>query len=257
MGADDPFADVAEAFAVDHYADLRGRVRTEVLDGHLVEHLAGGERIVDVGGGSAEQDVPLARRGHEVVVLDPSEAMLARARRRLDREPAEVRTRISLVLGDGERGDRTLGAGRFDLVCCHGVLMYLEDPVPLLRSLVGLVRPGGLLSIVATNRHALALRPGLRGDVGQALALLEGDRYRNGLGRSTRADDPVALGEQLRGLVAEPRCWYGVRTFTDAWEPHHDADDPDAVIALEAAASRLDPYRQVSRLFHLVARRTG
>lgn len=251
----DPFADVADAFARRHYADLRGRVRTEVIDGHLREHLAGEETVVDVGGGSAEQDVPLARRGHRVVVLDPSAAMLAAARARLAREPGEVAERISLVLADGDRAADVLGHDRFDLVCCHGVLMYLEDPLPLLAALVDLARPGGLVSIVAASADALAMRPGLRGSTTEALQLIGGERYRNGLGRQTRADRPDALGATLRSLGAEPVGWYGVRTFSDAWEPGHEVDDPDALIELEAAASRRDPYRLVSRLFHLVARK--
>ena len=135
--------------------------------------------------------------------------------------------------------------------------MYLDDPGALVHALVDLAAPGGLVSIVAANRNALAMRPGLRGNVAEARALLGGDRYRNGLGRDTRADDPDELGGLLRRLGAEPVCWYGVRTFTDAWPPGRVADDPEAVIALEADASRADPYRQVSRLFHLVARKLG
>lgn len=251
--AADPFADVADAFALTHYGDQRGRIRTAVIDRQLRDHLAGHERIVDVGGGSAVQDLPLARRGHRVVVVDPSAAMLTHARTRLAAEPADVAERISLVQAPGETATAAVGVGRFDVACCHGVLMYLDDPGPLLAELVRLVRPGGLVSIVAANRHALAFRPGLRGDHAEALALLTTGRYRNGLGRTARADDPEALGDRLRAVGADPVAWYGVRTFSDAWPPGHHVDDVDQVIALELAASRTDPYRQASRLFHLLA----
>jgi len=58
----------------------------------------------------------------------------------------------------------------------------------------------------------------------------------------------------------EPVAWYGVRLFTDGWVTAYDeADQPgtagachDAVLAVELEASRRDPYRQLSRLFHLV-----
>lgn len=253
-GGGDPFADVATRFAVDHYGDLRGRVRTAVVDAHLAGQLHGDETILDVGGGSAEQDVPLARRGHRVTVLDPSLAMLRLAKDRLAREPSAVRSRVSLVCGRGEGAEDLVGPDHFDVALCHGVLMYLDDPVPLLRSLVATVRPGGLVSIVATNRRALAVRPGLRGDGAEALALLDGERYRNGLGRNARPDDPDDLARLLESLGAEVLGWNGVRFFTDAGTAG-PVDDPGRVIALEVAASSRDPYRQVSRLFHLLARR--
>ena len=51
-----------------------------------------------------------------------------------------------------------------------------------------------------------------------------------------------------------------MRLFTDGWVHSHDeADRPeaaegseDAMLAVELQASRRDPYRQLSRLFHLI-----
>ena len=51
---------------------------------------------------------------------------------------------------------------------------------------------------------------------------------------------------------------YGVRVFTEGWARGRPASDPvDDVLAVELEASRRDPYRDFSRLFHLMARRTG
>ena len=47
----------------------------------------------------------------------------------------------------------------------------------------------------------------------------------------------------------------GVPLFTDGWTPDRPTSDPeDLVFEVELAASRRDPYRQLSRLFHLVGR---
>jgi S-adenosylmethionine-dependent methyltransferase len=254
-----PFDDAgtAQDFAVGHYSNLRGRVRTANVDGQLAEHLAPDPlRIVDVGGGSGEQSVPLARRGHAVTVADPSEAMLEEARVRLTQEPDTVAARVDLVRAGVDDVVDRLGAGSFDAVLCHGVFMYLDDPQPGLRALVDLATPGGLVSVLATNRRALALRPGLLGDWPCARQLFDSDRYLNGVGVDARADDPDDLGDRLDRLGADTLAWYGVRLFTDAWPiGRPPEDDPDAVLAAEWEAARRDPYRQVSRLFHLIARR--
>jgi len=47
-----------------------------------------------------------------------------------------------------------------------------------------------------------------------------------------------------------------VRLFTDAWSEERAADDLDeSMLAVELEASRRDPYRQLSRLFHLLGAR--
>lgn len=149
-----------------HYSSLRGRVRTEVIHAHLMAHLPASPcAVVDVGGGAGHQSIPLARLGHDVTILDPSPAMLERAERRVASEQPDTGERIRLVAGRGEDAVALLDGARFDAVLCHGVLMYLDDPAPLVRSLCALAGPGGLVSIVAKNvelmpvRHALHRRP--------------------------------------------------------------------------------------------------
>ena len=47
-----------------------------------------------------------------------------------------------------------------------------------------------------------------------------------------------------------------MRLFTDGWIPAQlGAGDDDLALEVELQASRRDPYRRLSRLFHLVARR--
>lgn len=143
---DDRWDAVAGDF-VRHYTQLYGQVRTHVLHAHLISHLpAAPAEIVDVGGGAGHQSIPLARAGYRVTIVDPSTVMLAEARKALDAEPRTVAARVDLVEADGERGVQLLGEARFDGVLCHGVLMYLDDPVPLVTALGALARPGGLVS---------------------------------------------------------------------------------------------------------------
>jgi S-adenosylmethionine-dependent methyltransferase len=242
---------------VDHYAQLYGQVRTHVVHAHLTLHLpAPPAEIVDIGGGAGHQSIPLARAGYRVTIVDPSSVMLAEATRLLAEEPRDVTARVRLVEADGERAPQLLGEARFDGVLCHGVLMYLDDPVPLVNALCVLARSGGIVSVVTKNRRTLAVRPALDGDWAGALAAFDGDRQINGLGIDTRADDPDELGALLSVGGVEPIATYGVRVFTEGWSRDRPAVDPVAdVLAVELEASTRDPYRQFSRLVHLLGRR--
>jgi S-adenosylmethionine-dependent methyltransferase len=251
--ADDRWDAVADDF-VRHYTQLYGQVRLHVLHAHLLSHLPPPPaEIVDVGGGAGHQSIPLARAGYRVTIVDPSSVMLDEARTMLETEPRAVAARVDLVDADGERAVQLLGEGRFDAVLCHGVLMYLDDPDPLIAALCALARPGGLVSVVTKNRRTLAVRPALDGNWAGALVAFDADRQVNGLGLDTRGDDVDELGDELRRHGVDSIAWYGVRLFTESWARDRPPIDPaDDVLAVELEASRRDPYRQLSRLFHLL-----
>ena len=249
----DSWAPLADRF-VGHYDRLWGRVRTHVVDQHLRRHLPPPPAdLVDVGGGAGHQSLPLARSGYRVSILDPSAAMLRRAEELLSTEPEDVRSRVQLVEGPGEEAVSVLGRGRFAGVLCHGVLLYLDDPAPMVEALAELAEDGGVVSIVAKNAKTMAIRPALQGDWKTALSAFDSDHQINGLGVDTRGDTVEGLSHLLSTCGVETVAWYGVRLFTEGWEEDRSQDDPEEdVMAVELEASMRDPYRQMSRLFHLV-----
>ncbi len=257
MSSTDPWKHLSRRFVDGHYGTLRGAVRTRVIDEHLRWHLPPPPApVVDVGGGAGQQSLPLARRGYEVTLVDPSPAMLERAEQALASEPRDVRDRVRLVQSSGEEAPVRLGARRYSGVLCHGVVMYLDDPRPLVSALCDLAADGGIVSLVAKNARSLAVHPALAGDWAGALAAFDSDRQVNGLGVDTRADTIDGLAELLREQGLETVAWYGVRLFTDGWTPERPATDVESdVVGVELEASRRDPYRQLSRLFHLLGQR--
>ena len=101
---EDTWASLADQFADEAYATVKGYVRTYVMHQQLLEQLPPPPAIVlDVGGGAGHQSFPLAQAGYEVTLLDSSPAMLDKARQRLARLPAEARRRVTLLQGDGQR----------------------------------------------------------------------------------------------------------------------------------------------------------
>ena len=89
---------LANRFADDAYATVKGYVRTYVMHQQLLENLpAPPARVLDVGGGAGHQSFPLADAGYDVTLLDSSPAMLDKARQRLELLPVEARQRVTLV----------------------------------------------------------------------------------------------------------------------------------------------------------------
>ena len=99
--------------------------------------------------------------------------MLTKAEQRLSGEPDEVRRRLRLVQAPGEQAEEATGGRRFTAVLCHGVLMYLQQPDPLVRALCRCTQPGGIVSVMALNARTLAVRPALDRRWADALAAFD------------------------------------------------------------------------------------
>ncbi len=257
----DVWASVADQFTDAAYASVKGLVRTYVMHQQLIEHLpAPPASVLDVGGGAGHQSFPLARAGYDVTLLDPSSAMLDRARQRLQQLPAEAQRRVALVEADGEHAVEAVGGGHFAAVLCHGVIGYLEHPEPLVDQLCRCLAPAGLVSILAGNADATAVRPALERRWEDALASFDARVEIGVLGLPTRADTVEGLSDLLRTRGVEPVSWYGVWLFVDWLELSGAKLDPSdtrqvsAAAAVELEAGRRDPYRQLSRIFHLIGR---
>src|SRR5882757_10822020 len=253
---------LASHFADEAYATVKGYVRTYVMNQQLLEHLPPPPApVLDVGGGAGHQSFPLAHAGYDVTVLDSSPAMLDKARQRLQRLPGEAQRRVTLLEADGHNADEAVNGRRFAAVLCHGVLGYLEQPETLVDQLCRCAAAGGLVSIMAGNADAMAVRPALERRWDDALAAFDSRAEIGVLGLPTRAHTVAELSELVRSRGVEPLRWYGVWLFVDwldlggAELDPGDARQLAATAAVELEAGRRNPYRQLSRIFHLVGRK--
>jgi S-adenosylmethionine-dependent methyltransferase len=259
---DDTWAGLADLFADEAYASVKGYVRTYVMHQHLLEHLPEPPApVLDVGGGAGHQSFPLAQAGYDVTLLDSSPAMLDKAQQRLARLPAQAQRRVTLLEAHGEQADEAVNGRRFAAVLCHGVLGYLEDPEPLVDQLCRCAAADGVVSIMTGNAKAAAVRPALERRWEDALASFDARTEIGVLGVPGRADTVEELSELMRSRGVQPLHWYGVWLFVDWLEfsgaelDPTDSEQVAATAAVELEASRRDPYRQLSRVFHLVGRK--
>ncbi|MBN3924047.1 methyltransferase domain-containing protein [Nostoc sp. NMS4] len=237
------------------YARAAGTIRFEVVTRALLTHMTPKpQRVVDVGGGFGQQAIMLARAGHSVVIVDLDPRMLAIAKHKLSSESEVVRSRIELVQGDGEDVVNLVGTD-FDLVCCHSVLMYEENPAPMLLSLTNLVRQGGLISVLSINTEAIAMRCGLQGQWQEAIMSLEGGTQIDSKYLPTYDHSRNHITKILESSGSLVKKWYGVGIFTDHITKPMTVENYSDIYLAEWLAGEQDPYRQVARCFHLLAER--
>lgn len=211
---------------------------------------AGPLRVLDVGGGTGGFAVPLAQRGHTVTVVDPSPDALALLARRA--QAAGVAGTVSGVQGDGDRLTDVVAADSADLVLCHHVLEFVDEPASAAAALATCLRSGGWLSLLVANQAAAVLSRAVGGRPEEALALLEGKSD----GTRHRRFEIDALHGVLTGAGLSVQSWHGVRVIADLLPAMEAGTEQSAVVRqLETVLSRRSPYRDMATDLHLLCRR--
>lgn len=128
-----------------------GRWLRETVRARLATSFHPGDRVLEMGCGTGEDAVWLARRGVRLVATDSSPAMLSVARQKA--EASGVGDRVVFTPLDlenaGAWADRSRQPGEYDGVFSNfGALNCLPDRRQLATALAGLVRPEGQIMVV-------------------------------------------------------------------------------------------------------------
>jgi len=240
--------------AVDFRRDgIRSSLIWDVLSAVVSARVAATGRpaldIVDVGGGTGGLAVPFAALGHNVTVVDPSPDALAAAQRRA----AEAGARLASVQGEAASLDGVVGPGAADLVICHNVLEYVEEPAEAMSAIARVLRPSATVSLLVSNAVAAVLHRALAGRFAEARVLLADTKACRP--RRFTLPELTALVEQA-GLRAGEA--HGLRIFGGLVPGallEGDAAAADALRALEAAAASTPPLRDIAAQLHVVGHR--
>ena len=259
MLGDVSFDGIAEEFESDIYGSTKGAVRLavlwSVLNGDVPALADPPMRILDAGGGSGHMAVRLAGLGHSVVLCDVSDEMLATAAMRA----AEAGVTAAIELRHlSIQAYANIADERFDLVLCHAVLEWLDDPESAVGDLALLVKQGGHLSLMFYNRFASLLKRTLAGDFEAALEDYETGPIRRGWGEGATALDNEVVVSWLEDQDLEVSARAGIRIFHD-----HVVDKlggPQGLaqlIELEKAVCRSEPFASLGQHTHLTCRLVG
>jgi SAM-dependent methyltransferase len=239
-------------------ASLRTAVVWEVLQDALERRVKATGRqaldVLDTGGGSGNFAVPVARLGHKVTVVDPSpNALFALERRTAE---AGVADRVRGVQGDAHGLFDVAERGGYDVVLCHGVLEYVDDPAEGLRNAVAALRSEGVLSLLAAGLGGAVLARALAGHFKEAKQALEdpAGRWGNGdpMPRRFTAEQLTALVE---GVGLRVGAVHGVRVFADLVPGVLVDTEPgalEALLKLEEAAAELPAFHSVATQIHVL-----
>ena len=261
------FDDIAEHFSRRIYGGLKGQIRLAVLSAdlrpvitRLMHERAVPLRILDVGGGLSQLSIQFAMQGHQVTVNDISPVMLDLARDKA-REAGVENSIIwhcgpyQSLAGRSVPGQKSGGqeTERFDLVMCHAVLEWLQEPALLVPALAPLVKSGGYLSLCFYNPASVIYRNLIRGNFNW---VEKSDTYIADQGSLTPNNpcsaDQVRNWLVLSGFTIESES--GLRVFSDYVTTRSGGNMlPDQVLAMELRYATQEPYKWMGRYLHMVA----
>lgn len=237
------------------YDDPRGSIRLNILQDDLAPLVTPKEptstplRILDAGGGLGQMSIWLARQGHRVTLVEPSEEMLQRAETDIRR--AGLEDSIYLVRASVQDFAAN-GCGPFDLITFHAVMEWLAEPRKVLEQLLECLRPGGWLSLMFFNYHSSVMRHLIGGDLEAVKRnAIAGNRHAGITPISPLKPEAVRTWLDELELVVE--TWSGIRCFYDYMHPTiRKKADLEEVLPLERTYSQQEPFRSMARYQHML-----
>ena len=256
----DRFQSGADKYAA-YLETLEGRLRCGLAFANLQDFLVLPQsgrslRGLDLGCGTGATAVRLARLGIHMTLLDSSSAMLDIAERAA--REAGVGRRIALNHCDAAQVANLFPAGSFDVVLCHNLLEYVDDPNSVLSAAARVLRRDstGILSIVVRNWAGDVFKAGVKkGDLAEAehnLTTMCGQESLYG-GR-VRLFTPDSLQVMTKGASLAVVAERGLRVISDYLPPQISRrDEYERIFELERKlGSRLE-FAAVARYIQVIA----
>ncbi len=237
-----------------------GRLRLDLAFANLQDFLPQATRsllALDIGCGTGAMAVRLARLGLHVTLLDSSVPMLDFAM--VAAREAGVTERIALKHGDAAQLANLFHDESFDVIICHNILEYLDDPCAVLRTAARALRdPSSIISVLVRNQAGEVLKAALQdGNLAATEHNLTAEWAHESLyGGRVR----LFTKESLHGMLLESSLAVtaerGVRVMSDYLPPRVSRNDEyQRILELERKLGRRPEFAAVARYMHFLARR--
>ncbi len=239
-----------------------GRLRLDLAFANLQEFLPQDTRSLhdlDLGGGTGANAVRLAKLGHHVTLLDSSAEMLNIAERAA--REAGVSEQIALKHGDAAQLANLFPAESFDVILCHNILEYVDDPCAVLRSAARALRdPSSIISVLVRNQAGEVLKAAIQdGDLAATEHNLTAEWGHESLyGGRVRLFTAESLHAMLAGASLAVTAERGVRVISDYLPPRVSRNDEyERIFELERKLGKRPEFGAVARYTHCLAHRAG
>jgi SAM-dependent methyltransferase len=203
--------------------------------------------------------VRLARLGIHITLLDSSPAMLDIAKRAA--REAGVSGRIALKHGDAAQVANLFSVGSFDIVLCHNLLEYVDDPSAVLSAAAQVMRCDstgiGILSILVRNWAGEVLKAGIKaGDLGAAERNLTTVWVHESLlGGRVRLFTLDSVQVMTKGASLAVAAERGVRVISDYLPPQVSrCQEYERIFELERKLGSRPEFAAVARYIQIIAR---
>jgi len=239
-----------------------GRLRSDLAFANLQDFLPLQAKdslcALDLGCGTGATAVRLARLGIYVTLLDSSTEMLDIAQRAA--REAGVTERIALKHGDALQLANLFHAGSLDVVLCHNVLEYVEDPDSVLRGAARALRDSSaILSVLVRNQAGEVLKTAIQaGDLVAAENNLTAEWGQESLyGGRVRLFRSDSVQAMLKAASLTMTAERGVRVIADYLPPQVSRSaEYERIFELERKLGIRPEFAAVARYTQCLARRS-
>jgi S-adenosylmethionine-dependent methyltransferase len=240
-----------------------GRLRADLTFANLQDFLPLQAKeswcALDLGCGTGATAVRLARIGIHVTLLDSSAEMLDIAQHAA--REAGVTERVELKHGDAAGLAGLFHAQSFDVILCHNILEYVDNPGTVLRGAARILRDSSaMLSVLVRNQAGEVLRAAIQtGDLAAAENSLTAEWGQESLyGGRVRLFTPDGLQAMLKAASLTVASERGVRVVADYLPPRVSRiADYERIFELERNLGSRPEFAGTARYVHYVARRPG
>lgn len=237
-----------------------GRLRLDLAFANLQEFLPQATpslRALDLGCGTGAIAVRLARLGFHITLLDASLPMLDFGNRAA--REAGVTERIALKHGDAAQLGDLFPDGSFDVILCHNILEYVDDPCAVLRSAARVLRdPSSIISILVRNQAGEVLKAAVQnGDLAAAEHNLTAEWGQESLYEGkVRLFTPEGVQAMLKAASLAVIAERGVRVVSDYLPPQISrSGEYERILELERKLGRRPEFAAIARYTYCLAHR--
>ena len=236
-----------------------GRLRYSTARMNIARHISKDRilRILDVGGGDGMDAIYYAKSGHDVTITDCSPIMLAEAEKSAVKQG--VAGKLKIYQTEPDIVADFYDERPFDLILCHMMIEFVPDARVFLSSICKLLKPGGLLSLIDTNRYSdVYMKSFQMNDLRDALEVLGAKEYFHPwVNRLTPRFSADELIDQLRDYHCALVKHYGILNIC-AYLPNEPKFEVQYFSELEKLEYQLTdryPYYLLARYFQVIAQK--